>query len=180
MLRIAYQGQSVILTGDSNVACWRRVVGYYEGREADETGTEVLDADVLHASHHGSRTFIKENGEDSEAWLDGLEIIGPGYVVVSVGEKNRHDHPHEDMMDAYREQAGDENVLETRSAGTVVFEVEEDGNGLLRADTGRYRDEYGWDDDEGGEDDGGDRSRGGPSAARRRRSPTRLDNSAAA
>jgi len=113
VLRIAYQGQSAILTGDSNVACWKRVVGYYEGREADETGTEVLDADVLHASHHGSRTFIKENGKDSEAWLDALDIIDPGYVVISVGEKNRHDHPHDDMMDAYREQAGEDNVLET-------------------------------------------------------------------
>jgi competence protein ComEC len=182
VLRVAYNGQTVILTGDSNVACWKRVVGYYKGREADETGTDVLKADVLHASHHGSRTFIKDGDKDSEACLEALEIIDPEYVVVSVGEKNRHDHPHEDMMKAYREQAGEGDVLETRSVGTIVYEVEEDGNGQLLPDSGRYKEDYGWDDDDEGEDDddGDNRSGGGPSTARRRRSPTRLDNSAAA
>src|SRR6266436_9977349 len=49
----SYAGYSVMLTGDSNKPCWERVVGYYEGSE-DETGVEVLTAQNLHASHHGS------------------------------------------------------------------------------------------------------------------------------
>ena len=83
VVRLSYEGISVMLTGDSDVACWKRVVDYYKGRPDNETGTEVLDSTVLHASHHGSRTFIKENGEESEAWLEALETMDPEAVVVS-------------------------------------------------------------------------------------------------
>ncbi len=169
VIRLSYGGVSVMLTGDSDVTCWKRVVDYYEGRPDDETGTEVLDSTVLHASHHGSRTFIKENGEDSEAWLDALEIIGPEAVVVSVGEDNRHDHPHEDMMEAYRDQSGADNVHESREAGTVVLTVESDGTWGLELDGegGHYATNYSWDDDDddGDSDDGGSGGGGGKAAA---------------
>lgn len=166
VLRLAYEGVSVMLTGDSDVACWQRVVDYYEGRDDEETGTEVLDSTVLHASHHGSRTFIKENGEDSEAWLDALEIIDPEAVIVSVGEDNRHHHPHEDMMEAYRDQSGAENVHETRNTGTVVLTVESGGAWGLEpdGDGGEYATNYRWDDDDEDDDgsgDSGDRGGGG-------------------
>jgi competence protein ComEC len=163
VIRVCYEGCSVLLTGDSNVACWKRVVDYYEGRTDEETGTEVLDSTVLHASHHGSRTFIKENGKDSEAWLDGLELIDPEAVIVSVGEDNRHDHPHEDMMEAYRDQAGADNVYETCHTGTIVLEVDAGGTYRLVLDNGRFAEEYGWDEDDDGDDDGepDDRGNGG-------------------
>lgn len=127
VLRISFAGVSVMLTGDSDVACWRRIVDYYADRPAEETGTEVLQATVLHASHHGSRTFFKAAGEDSEPWLDALETIDPDAIIVSVGENNRHNHPHQDMIDAYEEQAGSEHVHETRHTGTAVLSVEADG-----------------------------------------------------
>lgn len=163
VIRLCFEGASVMLTGDSNVACWERVVDYYEGRADEETGTEVLDSTVLHASHHGSRTFIKENGEDSEAWLDALEIIEPEAVVVSVGENNRHDHPHEDMMEAYRDQSGAANVHMTREAGTVVLTVESDGvwDLALDGEDGHYAASYAWIDDDGDDDDPDDRGGGG-------------------
>jgi competence protein ComEC len=163
VIRLAYEGVSVMLTGDSDVACWKRVVGYYEGRTDEETGTEVLDSTVLHASHHGSRTFIKENGEDPEAWLDALELIDPEAVIVSVGEDNRHDHPHEDMMEAYRDQAGAGNVHETRETGTAVLTVASDGSWDLDldGDGGHYATSYGWSDDEGDDGDDGRDDRGG-------------------
>ena len=168
VIRLSYEGVSVMLTGDSDVACWKRVVDYYRGRPDNETGAEVLDSTVLHASHHGSRTFIKENG-DSEAWLDALEIIEPEAVIVSVGEDNRHDHPHEDMREAYRDQSGADNVHETREAGTVVLAVEPDGTGNLSLDgeDGHYATSYGWSDDgdEGDPDDRGSGDGGGKAAA---------------
>lgn len=178
VLKIEYAEQAVILTGDSDVTCWKRIVDYYP----EQTDADVLDADVLHASHHGSRTFVKDGGEDSDAWLDALELIAPAKVVVSVGEDNRHSHPDEDMMEIYRDNAGADNVHETRLDGTLVFEVEDDGTGQLIADTGTYRDEYGWDDDDSDDDDDDDGSRGGggTAAKRRSRSPNRLDSSASA
>jgi len=186
-----------MLTGDSNLACWDRILNYYEGRTEEETGTEVLKADVLHASHHGSRTFFKDDGEDSEPSLEALQTIDPEGVVVSVGENNRYDHPDEDMMDAYREQVGDDFVYETR---TVIMEVDNGSPYRLVLNPGSYIEDYGWseddDDDEGTgekEPDGGGGGAGklavglaaglGVAAlAKRRRSgsPTRLDDQPAA
>lgn len=165
VLKVGFNGTSVTLTGDSDVACWKRVVGYYAGRSDEETGTEVLDCTVLHASHHGSRTFIKEGGEDSEAWLDGLKLLAPEVIVVSVGEDNRHDHPHKDMISAYEVESGAANVHETRETGTVVLGVNADGGYELTLDgaDGAYARAYGWDDDGGDEPDGPiGGGRGGP------------------
>jgi beta-lactamase superfamily II metal-dependent hydrolase len=197
VLKLSYEGGSVLLTGDSNLACWERIVDYYKGRADDETGTEVLAANALHASHHGSRTFFKSGDESSEASLEALETIEPAAVIVSVGEDNRHGHPHEDMMSAYRDQAGTDNVFETCQTGTIVMEVDPGVPYRIVLDSGRYAEDYGWDDD-GDDDDGDDNNdRGGGGLAaglaigagaitaaaiarRRKRSPTRLDDQPAA
>lgn len=200
VLKIAYEGASVILTGDSNLACWERVLDYYKGRSEQDTGTEVLKADVLHASHHGSRTFFKDGGEDTAASLEALETIAPDAVIVSVGEDNRHEHPHEDMINAYREQSGEDNVFETQHAGTIVMEIDAGVPYRLVLDSGAYAEDYGWtdeDDDDPGQDEATDRGGGGGLAAglalgagaltaaaiaakRRQGSPTRLDDQPAA
>ncbi len=72
-------------------------------------------------------------------------------------------------MEAYRDQAGADNVHETRETGTVVLTVEPGGTWALEldSDTGNYADSYGWseddddDDDGGGPDDSGDGGGGG-------------------
>ena len=100
----SYAGYSVMLTGDSNKPCWERVVGYYEGRE-DETGVEVLKAQNLHASHHGSRTFVKDAKDDPEPYLEAFELIDSEDVIISLGPDSKHDHPHEDMLDIYNDRS---------------------------------------------------------------------------
>lgn len=196
VLRITYEGgTSVMLTGDSNLDCWQRIVDYYDDDDA-ETGTEVLSAHILSGSHHGSRTFYKAGGEDSEPWLGGLEAIAPDLVVVSVGADNDHDHPHADMMDAYRDQCGTENVHETAKSGTVLLEVNSGGDYTLALDPGNYAEDYAWDEEQNDDDDRGDAAKGalagvavaggaalvaaGVKRHRDRRSRTRLDNQPAA
>jgi beta-lactamase superfamily II metal-dependent hydrolase len=190
VLKLAFEDTSVVLTGDSNLACWERIVDYYEGRTEQQTGLEVLKADILHASHHGSRTFVKDGDEESEASLDALESIDPEAVVVSVGEDNQHGHPHQDMMDAYREQVGEEFVYETRHTGTVIVEVDAGSPYRIVLDSGRYAEDDAWDEDDDQEDAGGGVGKlaaGGLLAAgmvtaaaiakrRREGSPTRLDD----
>ena len=160
VLKIAFEDASLILTGDSNLACWERILDYYKGRTEEETGTEVLKADILHASHHGSRTFFKDGDENSEASLEALETIAPDAVVVSVGENNQHDHPHEDIMDAYRAQVGDDNVFETRHTGTVVMEVDAGAPYRIILDSDGYAEDYGWSDEDNDDDDGGGSKKG--------------------
>ncbi|HSZ15343.1 MAG TPA: MBL fold metallo-hydrolase [Solirubrobacteraceae bacterium] len=151
VLKLAFEGTSVILTGDANLACWERILDYYEGRAEEQTGVEVLKADILHASHHGSRTFFKDGDENSEASLEPLETIAPDAVVISVGEDNRHGHPHADMLSAYVDQVTSEHVLQTKDDGTLVLRVTGKGSFALAAD-GRYAEIYGWEEDDDTED----------------------------
>ncbi|TMC47607.1 MAG: MBL fold metallo-hydrolase [Chloroflexi bacterium] len=165
VLKFTYAGYSVMLTGDSNKACWERIVGYYEGR-TDDVGLEVLRAESLHASHHGSRTFVKD-GEDDEPDLKALNLIEPEHVVISVGPDSQYDHPHDDMVHIYNNAVDPENVLETHKIGTIRLEIESDGVARLITDDGpTYEQAYSWDDD--GDDSNGDartRRRSVPPAA---------------
>ncbi|MEA2275252.1 MAG: competence protein ComEC [Solirubrobacteraceae bacterium] len=158
VLKVEYRGHSVLLTGDSNLPCWQRVHGYYEGRTGDD-GLEVLKTTVLHASHHGSRTFVKDRKEDA-AWVEALEVIDQEVVVVSVGKDNKHDHPHDDMMRVYRDQVSDGNVLETQREETLVFSVDANGTASGPATDESFASQYGWQDDD--EDDQGGDARSGP------------------
>lgn len=148
-LKFEYKGVSVMLTGDSNLPAWERIVGYYKD-QSDENDLGVLKTQVLHASHHGSRTFVK-NDEKDKAWTDALDAIDPERIVISVGEKNKHDHPHKDMIKIYEKQASAENVLQTMDSGTFVLRVTGKDNYELQSDTS-YAAKYGWDHDD---DDGG-------------------------
>lgn len=185
VLRFEYKGYSIMLTGDSNLPAWERIYGYYDGR-TDEHGLEVLKADVLHASHHGSRTFVKDNKND-DPWLDALEAIDPEFVIVSVGAKNRYDHPDDDMMEVYRDQVPDEdNVMETQHAKTIIYAIESTGTAQAPyADDGTLESDYGWQDDDD-QDDGGGGGPGGSGGSRGgggqrvRRSGARLDDQPAA
>jgi beta-lactamase superfamily II metal-dependent hydrolase len=165
--RLTSSGVSVMLTGDSNLPAWERIVAYYADRN-DENDLSVLDSDVLHASHHGSRTFVKDD-KDDDPWLEAFDAIDPECIVISVGENNRHDHPHEDMVEIYATRVGAENVLETRDEGTLVMTVTGEASFGVEADDS-YAERYGW--DEGG----GSGSKGyGPSGSgsgRSRRPPT--------
>jgi competence protein ComEC len=165
VLKLSFQGVSVMITGDSNLPCWQRIVGYYEGRE-DESGLEVLKTTILPASHHGSRTFFKDDKSD-KPWLDALEAIDPETVIVSVGKNNRHDHPHSDAMNAYRDQVGNDMVLQTSEQGTMVLEVDADGTARLIEDQGpAFAEKYGWDDGgNGGPGGGGKPQRSTPPSA---------------
>jgi competence protein ComEC len=157
VLKFSYRGCTVMLTGDSSKPCWERIVSYYEGRTEDE-GTEVMQCQILHASHHGSRTFVKDS-KDDEAYREALELISPEFVVISVGADSKHEHPHDDMLEIYEEQVGAENVIQSCVTGTVRLEVDEDGAARLITEEGeRYAEDYVWDeadDDEGRDDDGG-------------------------
>lgn len=166
VLKFSYKGVCVMLSGDSSKPCWERVVDYYKGRTEEETGTEVLKCQILHASHHGSRTFVKDSTDD-EAYLEALELIEPEFVVISVGPDSKHEHPHDDMLEIYEEKVGSEKVLQTCVSGTVRLEVDEEGTALLVTTEGdRYVEDYGWDEEhEDDADDGGGGGGGARTAA---------------
>ncbi|MCU1676707.1 MAG: hypothetical protein JWM93_1465 [Frankiales bacterium] len=140
VFRFTFGGTSLMLTGDSNLPAWQRIVGYYDDH-ADDDGLAVLAAAVLHASHHGSRTFLKDTEAD-EPWTEALDAIDPDHVVISVGE-NTYGHPHEDILIIYEDTA---DVHRTDESETMVLTIQDDGTYTLEPDES-YATSYGWGDD---------------------------------
>ncbi len=146
--RLTMQGVSLVLTGDSNLAAWQRIAGYYADRTTEDGDLSVLASQILHASHHGSRTFAKDAKED-DPWMDALNAMDPTDIVISVGAENRHEHPHADMLETYNKQVGPGHVLQTDMSGTLVLTVTGEESYELAGDAS-FAERFGWDDDEGG------------------------------
>lgn len=156
VLRFTYAGRSVMITGDSHRAAWESIVKHYD--------EDVLQCDVLRASHHGSRTFFKQRCEEDEAYTAHLDAMEPEVVVISVGEGNTHDHPHDDMLEEYEERVGSDNVLRTDERFTIVLTIDEDGTLEWAMDDEDFQAEYELPD---GDDDGDDEEDGGRGRAER-------------
>jgi beta-lactamase superfamily II metal-dependent hydrolase len=79
-----------------------------------------------------------------EPWLEALDAIDPQDIVVSVGEDNKHDHPHQEMIDIYNSAAGSDHVRQTCLDGTLVMTVTSEGTYELQPDPS-YAERFGWD-----------------------------------
>ncbi|NJP41699.1 MBL fold metallo-hydrolase [Oscillospiraceae bacterium HV4-5-C5C] len=98
-LRVDYGDTSYILMGDQS-----------SDAEADLISSGLkLDADVLYAAHHGSRTST------SASFLD---AVTPDWVVISCGKDNSYGHPTEDALS--RIQTAGAQLFRTDIQGTIV------------------------------------------------------------
>lgn len=106
-IRGLYGNFSLLLTGDAGGAAEREMLS--AGRP--------LASLVYQAGHHGAR-------DSSSAAF--LEAVRPQYIVISAGEGNRFDHPHEEVL----QRAADVGaaVLRTDELGTI--EVITDGQAM--------------------------------------------------
>jgi competence protein ComEC len=109
VIKIVHGKNSILLNGDAEFAAERSLVKY----------TSFLDCDILKVAHHGSKT------SSSDLFLDWAK---PGWAVISVGKKNKFNHPSPGTLLKY---AGRKiPVLRTDISGAVVFES--DGKNLKR------------------------------------------------
>jgi len=171
VLKVSYADRLVLLVGDSNKAAWESIVKHYNE-------DDLLKADVLHASHHGSRTFFKKKKED-DAWTDHLDSIDPDVVIISVGADNPHEHPHSDALKLYED--ADCEIYRTDEHLTIVLTISADGTMSWTTDDQDFQDKYQLpdpDDDndgEGGKQESASKSWGTPLTSRTKlgdRSPT--------
>lgn len=155
VMKLVFGDFSLLLTGDSNRNAWERIAGY------EEYGPTVLASTILHASHHGSRTFFKNNEED-EPYTAAIEMIQPEHLVISVADPSPHEHPHRDAMEIYRKHVAEENIWQTPK-GTVICVVNEDGSYSIDYEDGSIQERYALpdDDDGGGGGDGKSSKLGG-------------------
>jgi competence protein ComEC len=102
VLKLTYGQFSVLLTGDMEERNEARLV---------TENTTTLDADVLKAGHHGSRTSSS---------IPFLNAVTPEVVIISLGAGNTYGHPHREALDRIS-AAGTEHLFRTDIDGTITL-----------------------------------------------------------
>lgn len=135
----------ILITGDSDLVAWKEhIIAYH---------SERVSVNVLSASHHGSRSFFKED-EDDDPYKDHIEKISPTYCVVSAPKQSesKHDHPHDDAMKLYKEYIDDDNLIHLgdykNSKVCVIVDIDNDGSLDIKIDDVLWEN-YKFKDDDG-------------------------------
>ena len=106
VVKLEYGTTSFLFTGDMEVEAENDMLDYWEGRMD-------WNVDMLKVGHHGSTTssgyrFVYETD--------------PEYAIISVGTDNSYGHPHDEIVDRYRD------------AGVPMFRTDELGTILAVSD----------------------------------------------
>ena len=136
VLKFGYGDCWVMLTGDADRDAWEKHITKYHKKR--------LGANVLGASHHGSRTFFRYDKKD-DPYLDALQTISPKYVIISAptSKESQFDHPHKDAVELYEDEVGKDNVLHTgENRECFICDVLDSGDVEITTDT-KLVDEYG-------------------------------------
>ena len=123
VLRLMFRDLGVLFPGDSNRACWERIVKHYD---------KLLSSKLLLASHHGSRSFFKNNKDDEEQYDEHLNLIKPGKLVISVSHPSKHEHPHDDAIDVYKKVVSEKEIYITETEDIIqclVYRVYKEKDG---------------------------------------------------
>lgn len=107
VLSFTLGGKRFLFTGDLEHEGERDIIEAYPH----------LRADVLKVGHHGSK------GSTSDEWLQHLK---PSIALISAGERNRYQHPHQDVLKKLKDHQT--KVYRTDRDGSVTFEfIEQKG-----------------------------------------------------
>ncbi|MDP3763965.1 MAG: ComEC/Rec2 family competence protein [bacterium] len=102
--KLVYGDKSFLLTGDSTIKAENILL---------KLDKEILNADVLKAGHHGSRTSTS---------LTYAEAVSPEYTVISAGKDNSYGHPHKEVLDILTNLGA--QIVSTANLGTIKFETD--------------------------------------------------------
>ncbi len=97
----------MLFTGDAETTAEQSLVEKYGNQLSD-----ILDCDVFKAGHHGSST---------SSCQDVLDAATPMYVIISCGKDNSYGHPHDEAMDRFIEEVGEEDVYRTDLQGDIIL-----------------------------------------------------------
>ncbi len=144
-----------MLPGDADRNAFEKHITERYGKE--------MPSQALDASHHGSRSYFRDN-EDDEPYMEALNKTDPEYVVISAPtqEESPHDHPHDDAVGFYNDKVGEDNVLHTgENRCSFIFDVYRDGSySKVADDDGELAAEYGLEPQDDGANDSQSESQG--------------------
>lgn len=122
VIKFIYKEKSILITGDSDKEAWtEHITTYYN---------DYLNANVLSASHHGSRSFLKNDEDDKNPFTDHIKKINPEYLVISAPKKSAFDHPHNDAIEIYKKYISKECIYNLGEKEKSLI-VDIDSNGIL-------------------------------------------------
>lgn len=98
-IRLTYGETSFILCGDATI----------ESETEMLCSNQVLSADVLKVSHHGSNTSTSE---------EFLKAVNPSYAVISCGRDNSYGHPHKEILERLEQYPVE--ILRTDEQGSIL------------------------------------------------------------
>ncbi|MFC1763853.1 ComEC/Rec2 family competence protein [Planctomycetota bacterium] len=146
VLRFGKEDTWILIPGDADRDAFEKYITDYH--------KERLNAQLLIASHHGSKSFFRYQEED-EPYLDALNTIDPTALVISAPkqEESKHDHPHEDAVRFYKDKVGNDLYHTGEDRHCFIFDIYDDGTtSSVTSDNGELAKSYPLND--GG--DGGD------------------------
>jgi competence protein ComEC len=130
VLRLSYAGRTILLPGDIELAAELALLDRLDDRLDDRLGDRLddrqgspaqpaglLQADVLKAPHHCSRTSSSESL---------VAAVRPQWVICSLGAYNRYRFPHAEVLRRYLDAGS--HVLRTDADGAVEFRIDAAGN----------------------------------------------------
>ncbi len=106
VLKLVYQQADFLLPGDIEAKIERLLTNQIP---------DLLSADLLKAAHHGSK---------SSSLKEFIQLVDPQIVVVSVGQDNWYGHPHQEVLDRFKDLI----LLRTDLQGNI--QVETDGQNI--------------------------------------------------
>lgn len=105
-VQVALGGKTILFTGDNEEPSEQKLL---------ERFGASLKSDVFQAGHHGSNTSNTQTF---------LEAVSPSIVVISCGKDNSYGHPHEEVLEQFRQ------------IGATVYRTDQDGTVVLTLDNG--------------------------------------------
>jgi competence protein ComEC len=109
LVRLDYGQFSMLFAGDAEIA---------ERTWLMANHPDVLDVDVLKASHHGANNGVLDAHGHPDAWLD---AVSPLYVVISAGVNATYKHPMPEAVAAYVARVGTTRVYCTNRHQTITI-----------------------------------------------------------
>jgi len=122
VLKFCYKERALLFTGDANKAAWQDHITKYH--------KDALKADVVTASHHGSRTAFKSSEDDKEPYSEHLDYIDAEHLIISAPKQkdSPHGHPHDDAIEIYEDYFEKDNIYHLgKKPYCIVVDINEAG-----------------------------------------------------
>jgi competence protein ComEC len=110
LVRLDYGRFSMLFAGDAEIAERSWLIANHP---------DLLDVDVLKASHHGGNNGVLDSGGHANAWLN---AVSPRYVVISAGVHKTYKHPMPEAIAAYIARVGAAKVHCTNRHETITID----------------------------------------------------------